>query len=110
MIRMTRMLFGLLLFSVLLRSHDPGLHRTKSLTGQIVRATDNGMELKTRTSTVKVGYSSKTKFEHNKKPVDKTHIRVGDWAGVVGNEQHSGEFLATEVIVGLPAPLSGAKK
>lgn len=105
-----RIVICLLVFCGLLLSHDPALHRTKSLTGQIVSATDTGMELKTRTTTVKIKYSGKTKFALNKKAVDKGQVHAGDWAGVVGNEQHSGEILATEVILGLPSPTSAARK
>src|SRR5712671_96349 len=101
---MTRILISLLAFSALLQSHDPSLHRTKSLTGQIVSSTDSGMDLKTRTGTVHIKYSGKTKFELNKKAVDKAQVHVGEWAGTVGNEQHNGEFLATDVILGLPSP------
>jgi hypothetical protein len=43
---------------------------------------------------VKVKFSSKTKFEHNKKAVDKSHVKVGDRAGVVGNKLPTGEWMA----------------
>jgi hypothetical protein len=101
---------GVLLFCALLLGHDPTLHRTKTMTGQIVIVSENGLELKTRTGAVKVILSAKTKFSEKKKPVDKDRLRAGEWAGVVGNEQHNGEFLATEVILGLPAPPSNTKK
>ena len=39
-----------------------------------------------RDNTVKVTVSSKTKFEHEKNAVDKSHVKVGDRAGVVGNK------------------------
>ena len=107
---MMRIVICLLAFCGLLQSHDPSLHRTKSLTGQIVSSTDSGMELKTRTGTVHVKYSGKTKFELNKKAADRGQVHVGDWAGAVGNEQHNGEFQATEIILGLPSPGTGAKK
>ena len=95
---------ALLVSSTMLRAHDERLHGANAVTGQIVTADVDGMELKTRTDTVRVKFSSKTKFEHDKKAVDKSHVKVGDRAGVVGNKLPSGEWMAHEVILGLPAP------
>ncbi len=61
---------ALLLSSMILWGHDERLHGPNAVTGQIVSASPDGMELKTRTETVKVKFSSKTKFEHEKKAVD----------------------------------------
>lgn len=93
-----------LVSSTMLWAHDGRLHGANAVTGQIATANADGMELKTRTDTVKVKFSSKTKFEHDKKAVDKTHVKVGDRAGVVGNKLPGGEWMANEVILGLPAP------
>jgi hypothetical protein len=90
--------------SIVLWSHDERLHGANAVTGQVVSASANGMELKTRTDTVKVRFSSKTTFEHDKKQVDKSHVKVGDRAGVVGNKLPTGEWMANQVILGLPAP------
>lgn len=57
------------------------------------------MELKTRTDRVEVKFSSKTEFEHDKKAVDKSHVKVGDRAGVVGNKLPTGEWMANAVIL-----------
>ena len=95
---------ALLASSTIVWSHDERLHGANALTGQVVSANADGMELKTRTDTVKIKYSSKTKFEHEKKVVDKRHVKVGDRAGVVGNKLPTGEWMANEVILGLPAP------
>ena len=105
---------ALLASSTMFWAHDDRLHGANALTGQVVGANADGMELKTRTETVKVKFSSKTKFEHDKKAVDKGHVKVGDRAGVVGNKLPTGEWMANEVILGLPAPApkntSGAKQ
>jgi hypothetical protein len=93
----------------MLWAHDEGLHGANAVTGQVVSANADGMELKTRSDTVKVKFSSKTKFEHDKKAVDKSHVKVGDRAGVVGNKLPTGEWMANEVILGLPAPNPAAK-
>ena len=61
---------ALLVSSTMLRAHDARLHGANAVTGQIVTANAGGMELKTRTDTVKVKFSSKTKFEHDKKAVE----------------------------------------
>ncbi len=100
---------ALLVSSTTLRGHDARLHGTNAVTGQVVSANAEGMELKTKTDTVKVKFSSKTKFEHEKKAVDKSHVKVGDRAGVVGNKMPTGEWMANEVILGLPAPNPSAK-
>jgi len=102
---------ALLVSATQLWSHDERLHGANALTGQIAAVNADGIDLKTRTDTVKVKFSSKTKFEHDKKAVDKTHVKVGDRAGVVGNKLPTGEWMANEVILGLPAPnpAAGAK-
>jgi hypothetical protein len=105
-----RFVIAMLLLCAVLSGHDPALHRTKTITGQVESLTEDGIALKTRTGLVKVKFSGKTKFVEQKKPVDKSRLHAGDWAGVIGNEQHSGEFLATEVILGLPAPPAGTKR
>jgi hypothetical protein len=91
--------------------HDERLHGENAVTGLVVAANADGMELKTRSDTVKVKFSSKTKFEHEKKAVDKSHVKVGDRAGVIGNKLPTGEWMANEVILGLPAsnPAGSAK-
>ena len=68
---MKRMLITLaavaLLASSTLFAHDERLHKGNALTGEIVAVQANGFQLKTKTDTVKVKFSSKTKFEHDKK-------------------------------------------
>lgn len=95
---------ALLVSSVPLSAHDDRLHGPNALTGEIVAATADGLSLKTKTDTVKVKFSSKTTFELDKKAVNKTHVRQGDRAGVIGSKLPSGEWMANEVILGLPAP------
>jgi hypothetical protein len=95
---------SLLATTVSLFAHDARLHGANALTGQVVSASADGMELKTRTDTVKIKVSSKTKFEHDKQTVDKSHVKVGDRAGIIGNKLPNGEWMANEVILGLPAP------
>jgi hypothetical protein len=90
--------------STVASAHDERLHGKNALTGEIVSSTGDGFELKTKTETVKVKFSSKTKFEHDKKEVDKSHVRTGDRAGVIGSKLPTGEVMANQVILGLPAP------
>lgn len=89
-------------------AHDDRLHGPNALTGNIVAASADGFSLKTKTDTVKVKYSSKTKFELDKKAVDKSLVHVGDRTGVIGSKLPSGEWMANEVILGLPAPKPAA--
>ena len=100
---------ALLACSTLL-AHDERLHKGNALTGEIVSVAADGFQVKTKTDTVKVKFSSKTKFEHDKKSVDKTHVKAGDRAGVIGNKLPTGEVMANEVLLGLPAPNPAAAK
>lgn len=100
---------ALLVSSTMLWGHDERLHGANALTGQITAVSADGMDLKVQAGTVKVKFSSKTKFEHDKKAVNKSHVKVGDHAGVVGNKLPTGEWMASEVILGLPAPNPSAK-
>ncbi len=97
-----------LLASSNLAAHDERLHKGNAVTGEIVAVTGDGLQLKTKTETVKVKFSSKTKFELDKKMVDKSQVREGDRAGVIGSKLPTGEMMANEVILGLPAPRPAA--
>jgi hypothetical protein len=88
--------------------HDERLHEGNALTGEIVAVAADGLQLKTKTDTVTVKFSSKTKFELDKKAVDKNQVRHGDRAGVIGNKLPTGEVMANEVLLGLPAPREAA--
>ena len=90
---------ALLVYSTVLWGHDERLHGANAVTGQITAVSADGMDLKVRDNTVKVKFSSKTKFEHDKKAVDKSHVKVGDRAGVVGNKLPTGEWMANAVIL-----------
>lgn len=91
-------------------AHDKRLHGGNAITGEVVAVSADGLQLKTKTETVAVKYSSKTKFELDQKAVDKSAVKKGDRAGVVGSKLPSGEWMANEVILGLPAPKADAAK
>lgn len=91
-----------------LGAHDDKIH--KATVGQVAAATANGLDLKTKTGTVKVKYSSKTTFELNEKPADKAGVKVGAWVGVIGSKLPSGELMANEVLLNVPAPKAEAPK
>lgn len=95
---------ALLVSSTVAFAHDSRLHGPNALTGEVVSANSDGLQLKTKTDTVTVKFSSKTKFEHDKKDVDKSHVKIGDRAGIVGSKLPTGEWMANQVILGLPAP------
>ena len=101
---------ALLATSTVASAHDERLHGKNALTGEIVSSTADGFKLKTKTDTVTVKFSSKTKFEHDKKAVDKSHVKIGDRAGIVGNKLPTGEWMANQVILGLPAPNPASAK
>ena len=104
---MRRLVLGLaamaLLFgSMQLVAHDDKIH--KATVGEVAAATDSGLDLKTKDGIVKVKYSSKTTFELDKKPAAKSSVKLGDRVGVIGSKLPSGELMANEVILGVPAP------
>lgn len=94
-------------------AHEARLHGANAFIGEATAVTDKGLQLKTKTGTVKVNYSSKTKFERNEKPAAKAEIKVGDKVGVAGSKLPNGEVMANEVLIGYvdpPAPAAAAKK
>ena len=101
---------ALLATSTVASAHDERLHGANALTGEIVSTTADGLQLKTKADTVTVKFSSKTKFEHDKKEVDKTHVKKGDRAGVIGSKLPTGEVMANQVILGLEAPKAAESK
>jgi hypothetical protein len=104
MFRLLMTCFVAALLASLSFAHDERLHKANALTGEIVSVTADGLQLKTKTDTVKVKFSSKTKFELDKKAVDKSQVRQGDHAGVIGSKLPTDEVMANEVLLGLPAP------
>ena len=92
---------ALLLCSLQLTAHDDKI--PKATIGEIVTVNADGLDLKTKSGIVKVKFSSKTKFELDKKVVDKTSVRQGDRAGVIGSKLPTGELMANEVILGVQA-------
>lgn len=88
--------------------HDPRLHKGNAVTGEIASVSGDNFELKTTTGNIKVTFSSKTKFEHGKDTVDKSHLQKGDRVGVIGTKLPTGELVAKEVLLGLPEPKKGA--
>ena len=75
-------------------AHDPKLHKPNAVTGEIASVAGDSFELKTKTDTIKVTFSSKTKFEHGKETVDKSHLVKGDRVGVIGTKLPTGELVA----------------
>lgn len=98
----------LLLGCIQLMAHDDKIH--KATVGEVAAATADGLDLKTKTGIVKVKYSSKTTFDLNKKPAEKAAVKLGDRVGVIGSKLPSGELMANEVILGVPAPKPAAGK
>lgn len=89
-------------------AHDDKIH--KATVGEVTAATAEGLDLKTKTGVVKVKYSSKTAFERDKKPADKAGIKVGERVGVIGSKLPTGEIMANELILGVPAPAAAGTK
>ena len=85
-------------------AHDEQLHKPNAVTGEIASVADDSFQLKTKTDTIKVTFSSKTKFEHGKEAVDKSHLKKGEPVGVIGTKLPTGELVAKEVLLGLPEP------
>lgn len=85
-----------------LYAHDASLHKGKATTGEIVNVAPDRLDLKTPAGMVKVSFSEKTKFEHGKEVVDKTHLKTGDTISVVGTKLPSGELVAKEILMGVP--------
>jgi hypothetical protein len=98
----------LLLGCIQLIAHDDKIH--KATIGEVAASTADGLDLKTPTGIVKVKYSSKTTFELNKKPAEKAAVKLGDRVGVIGSKLPTGEIMANEVILGVPAPAAPAPK
>ena len=94
--------------SMQLVAHDDKIH--KATVGIVATATSEGLDLKTKDGIVKVKYSSKTKFELHEKASEKSAVKVGDRVGVLGSKQPTGEIMANEVILGVPAPKADAEK
>lgn len=93
------MVVGLLAPGALM-AHDAKLHKGKATTGEVVSVGDDRFEMKTGAGNTTVSFSSKTKFEHGKQKVDKTHLTNGAKVSVIGTKLPSGEIVAREVLLG----------
>jgi hypothetical protein len=89
-------------------AHDDKIH--KATVGEVVAASAGGLELKAKTGVVKVKYSSKTKFEIKEKQAAKEDVKAGARVGVIGSKLPTGEIMANEVLLGLPAPQPASTK
>lgn len=87
-----------------LYAHDASLHKGKATTGEVLSVAADRIEVKTATGTVKVSFTEKTKFEHGKSVVDKTHLEAGDTISVFGTKLPSGELVAKEILLGVSKP------
>lgn len=92
-----------------MRAHDASMHKGKATSGEIVSVGDDRFELKTPAGTVPVTFSTKTKFEHGKSTVDKTHLRKGKRVSVIGTKLPNGDLVAKEVLLGLDAEKTESK-
>jgi len=95
---------ALILFALLAAqqagAHDAKLHKGKPTEGEIVSVAGDKMELKTAAGPVTVTLSNKTKYEHGKQTVTKSHLKVGERVTVFGTKLPSGELVAREVLIG----------
>jgi hypothetical protein len=99
---------ALLLGSMQLCAHGDKIH--KATIGEVTAANGDGLSLKTKDGIVKVKYSSRTTYDLKKKPADKAAVKTGDRVGVIGSKLPTGELMANEVILGVPAPKPAAAK
>jgi hypothetical protein len=80
-------------------------HEGHGLTiGEVVAVAADSLQLKTAKQTLTIRLTATTKFEKNKKPVERTLLLKGDRVGVATTKSKSGELTATRVVLGLPAP------
>lgn len=91
----------LAVFCTALWSHDDKIH--KATIGEVSAVAASGFDLKTKAGVVKVKFSSRTRFDRDKKPVDRSNVRNGEAAGVIGNKLPTGELMAIEVLLGSDA-------
>ena len=82
--------------------HDAKLHKGKPAEGEVVSIAASKLELKTATGPLMVTLSDKTKYEHGKQNVTKSHLKVGERITVFGTKLPTGELVAREVLIGAP--------
>lgn len=94
------MIAATLMAGCTLFGHDERLRGANGFIGEVTAVDANGFRLKTKDGVVKVNYSSKTKFEADKKPAERTAIKAGTKVGVAGSKLPSGEVMANDVLIG----------
>lgn len=77
--------------------------------GQVLNISATAIELKTDDEILKLMITDDTMFELNKKPVDRSRIRKGDWVGVFIVMTVRGEPMAGKIVLGIPKPPPAAK-
>lgn len=92
-------IFGLVVVQ-LAGAHDAKFHKGKPTEGEIVSVVAGKMELKTAAGPVTVTLSDKTKYEHGKQTVTKSHLKAGERVSVFGTKLPTGELVAREVLIG----------
>ncbi|HEY9250683.1 MAG TPA: DUF5666 domain-containing protein, partial [Rariglobus sp.] len=98
---MHRFVAAALLLTASAWAHDPKLHKGPVTTGVVAAVSAESFDLKTKTATVKVTFTDKTKFEHGNATVDKSHVKKGESVSVIGTKLPTGELVAKEVLLGV---------
>lgn len=81
-----------------------------TVVGEVVAVTDDSVQVKTAKETVTVKLIATTKYEKDKKPVDKSLLKVGDRVAVGTSKAKTGELTATRIRLNLPVPAATAAK
>ncbi len=100
---------AVLLGSLPLAAHDDKIH--KATIGEVAAATADGFDLKTKTGIRdgEVLQQNEVRTER-RRPAEKSQMRQGEWVGVIGSKLPTGEIMANEVLLGVPAPKPEAQK
>lgn len=73
--------------------------------GEVVAVTAKTFDLKTDHETLTLLVTDDSIFELNKKRVDRTRLRKGDWVDVAIAGTVSGDLMAGKVVLGVPKPV-----
>ena len=92
-----------LMFASVLFGHDAKFHKGNATEGQIVSIDGSNVVMKTAKGDVKVTLNKDTKYEMGDQAVDVNHFKKGDKIAVIGTKLATGEIVAKEMIMPMPA-------
>jgi ribosomal protein S1 len=91
---------AVLLAAGLAAAHEQSLHKGRSMEGEVVSVSEDGIVMQTAKGHVSVTLSESTTVERGDEKLARDAVHTGDHVTVFGTTLATGELVASEVVIG----------